>query len=69
VLATPSDDGQLWPKHVNTKLLLISIKVVTFDELLLLTYILSGVTVQDVAYKDENPVSSFLLEQIICSEI
>jgi hypothetical protein len=38
VLAVSSDDGQQWPKHVKTKLALISIKLIALDGLPLLIY-------------------------------
>jgi hypothetical protein len=39
LLDTLPDDGQKWPKHVEAKLLLILIKLVTLDGLVLLIHV------------------------------
>jgi hypothetical protein len=52
MLATPSDDGHCWPNHVRPKRLLTRIKLVTLDGLLILIYVLRGITVRNTSYKD-----------------
>jgi hypothetical protein len=48
----PFDDGRYWPKHVKAEVLLASIKIVTPDGILPFIYVLRGMTVEDVCYKD-----------------
>jgi hypothetical protein len=52
MLTMPFDDGEYWPKHVQAQIFLASIKIVTLDRLLLFIYVLRGITVEDVCYKD-----------------
>jgi hypothetical protein len=63
MLAMLSDDGQYFPKHVMAKLLLISIKQGTLDELVLFIYVLRGVTAQDASHKYSAFPSEFLAKR------
>jgi hypothetical protein len=51
VLAMPFDDGHEWPKHVKAQRFAVSYQISHTDRLILLNFVLRGVTVQDVSYK------------------